>query len=108
MFATDAFVDFVWAPDSRHVFALADSETTGHFALVEIDSRSGETRMLNPDLGPIPVANQPIRGFSYLPGQGFLTSLASARSDLWLIEGFQPPPAGFWGLFRRRDPTEFP
>jgi len=30
-----------------------------------------------------------------------LTSLASARSDIWLIEGFQPPRGGLAGLLRR-------
>ena len=91
MLTTDSLLDFTWAPDSRHVFALAESEVVGHFALVEIDAITKQTRVLNPDLGSIPVANQPIRGFSYLPGQGFLTSLASARSDIWLLDGFQPP-----------------
>ncbi len=89
----EAVVDFAWAPDSRRVFALAESEVVGHFALVEIDSITKQTRVLNPDLGSIPVANQPIRGFSYLPSQGFLTSLASARSDIWLLEGLQAPPS---------------
>ncbi len=86
------FLDFVWAPDSRRVFALADSDdVAGHFALVEIDVETHAVKVLNPDLGAIPVAYQPIRGLSYLQGHGFLTSLASARSDIWLLEGFELP-----------------
>ena len=67
--------------------------------MIEIDAATGDVTPLNADLGPIPIANQPIRGFSVLrKGQGFLTSLASARSDIWLLEGFPPAPAGW---FRR-------
>jgi eukaryotic-like serine/threonine-protein kinase len=87
-------IDFTFAPDSRHVFVLAESETSGHFALIEIDHPTGTVKVINPDLGPIPIANQPIRGFSFSKEQGVLTSLASARSDIWLMEGFQQP--GGW------------
>jgi serine/threonine protein kinase/WD40 repeat protein len=90
-----------WRPDGRSLVALTESETPGHFALAEIDAASGDARLLNPDLGSIPIANQPIRGLSFLPGQGFLTSLASARSDIWLVEGFEPPRLGWFGWFRR-------
>ena len=82
---------FTWRPDSRSLAALTESDTPGHFAMVDVDAASGDIRVRNPDLGAIPIAIQPIRGFSYLENQGFLTSLASARSDIWLIEGFQPP-----------------
>ncbi len=81
----------LWRSDSRHVVALTESETPGHFSMVEIDATSGDVRVLNADLGAVPIANQPIRGFSFHREQGFLTSLASARSDIWLMEGFQPP-----------------
>ena len=89
--ANEVVLQITWAPDGRSLFALTESEEVGHFQLIELDVASKQIRVLNADLGIIPVANQPIRGFSYLPGQGFLTSLASARSDVWLLEGFQPP-----------------
>src|SRR5688572_808317 len=82
-------------PDNRRIVALTESETPGHFSMIEIHPQTGEVRMLNPDLGSIPIANQPIRGFSFMGDQGFLTSLASARSDIWLLEGFQPPGRRF-------------
>ena len=91
VFSTAPILAVVWRPDSRHVVALSDSETPGHFSMVEIDASSGDLRVLNADLGSIPIANQPIRGFSFITGQGFLTSLASARSDIWLLEGFEMP-----------------
>ena len=96
----DYAMAFTWAPDSRRIFALADSESEGHFALVEIDTVTRDVRTLNPDLGPIPIANQPIRGLSFVRGQGFLTSLASARSDIWLLEGFQQPRGWLSRLLR--------
>ena len=102
VFATEEFIDYTWAADSRAVYALSEIETAGHFAMVEIDSVTGAIKIMNPDLGSIPVANQPIRGFSFLPGQGFLTSMASARSDIWILEGLQTPRAGLLEWMRRR------
>jgi Tol biopolymer transport system component len=86
----DIVYAFTWAPDSRHVFVLQNSERPGHFGLAKVDVFTGEQTTLNADLGPVPIANQPIRGLSLLPGAGFLTSFASARSDIWILEGFDP------------------
>ena len=98
--STAPILAVTWRPDSRRLVALSESDTPGHFSMIEIEASSGNVQMLNPDLGPIPIANQPIRGLSFVREQGFLTSLASARSDIWLIEGFQPPRRSlFW---RRR------
>ena len=92
---------YTWSPDSRHIVALLEGDTHGHIALVTIEARSGNVSVLNPDLGGIPVANQPIRGFSYAKGHGYLTSLASARSDIWLLEGFEIPSRSFLRWFRK-------
>ena len=85
---------FAWAADSQHIVALVESEIIGHLALIEINTLTRDIKTLNPDLGTIPVAYQPIRGFSYAKGRGFLTSLASARSDIWLLEGFHSRAIG--------------
>jgi Tol biopolymer transport system component len=92
---------YAWAGDSQRIVALAEGETFGHLALIEINAMTGVVKTLNPDLGTIPVAYQPIRGFSYAKGQGFLTSLASARSDIWLLEGFQLPGNRLLRWFQR-------
>ena len=92
---------YAWAPDSRRIVALAEGETIGRIALIELDTITREVRTLNPDLGSIPIANQPIRGFSFMKGQGFLTSLASARSDIWLLEGFQAPASWIGRILAR-------
>jgi WD40 repeat protein len=91
---------YAWA-DAKRLFALVESETIGHLAFVEIDATTREVRTLNPDLGTIPVAVQPVRGLSFVKGLGFLTSLASARSDIWLLEGFELPRQGLMGWSRR-------
>ena len=91
---------YAWA-DARRVVALVESETIGHLAFIEVDVNTRDVRTLNPDLGAIPVATQPIRGLSFVKGQGFLTSLASARSDIWLLEGFEIPSRSFLRWFRR-------
>ena len=92
---------FEWADDSRRIVGLQESENVGHIAFVELDTRTRDIKVLNPDLGSIPVANEPIRGFSFAKGQGYLTSLASARSDLWLLSGFDPPGGRLWAWLRR-------
>jgi hypothetical protein len=89
--------------DARRLVVLVASESIGHLAMVEVDTLTKQVKTLNPDLGTIPVANQPIRGFSFVKGRGFLTSFASARSDIWLLEGFPLPRRYFpWlpALFR--------
>jgi hypothetical protein len=39
----------------------------------------------------IPPANQPIRGLSRIGTTGLLTSIARARSDIWMFDGFLRP-----------------
>jgi hypothetical protein len=59
--------------------------------LASVDAQNGVERVINENLGAIPQANQPIRGFSRLKDRGFLTSIARVRSDIFLIEGFRLP-----------------
>jgi eukaryotic-like serine/threonine-protein kinase len=101
LITADPILAMAWKPDSRGLVALIESEVPGHFALAEVNADTGDVRIVNPDLGSIPVANQPIRGFSFARGQGLLTSLASARSDIWLLEGFQPPRGWLSSWWRR-------
>jgi Tol biopolymer transport system component len=83
---------YAWDRDGRRIYGLRpDDEDQHHIALVSIDVASGEHRIVNPNLGTIPQAQQPIRGFSRLPNGGFLTSIARVRSDIWLMENLQLP-----------------
>jgi Tol biopolymer transport system component len=102
LLTVELILAIAWRPEGRHIVALTESETPGHFAMIEIDAETKATRVLNPDLGSIPIANQPIRGLSFAKGQGFLTSLASARSDIWLLEGVALPSTSWWDRLRFR------
>ena len=93
---------YAWSPDGRRLLALVDAEEAlGHMALVEIDAVTHHVKTLNADLGTIPIARTPIRGFSVVKGQGILTSLARARSDIWILEGFQPPASWIGRILAR-------
>jgi eukaryotic-like serine/threonine-protein kinase len=83
---------YAWDTDSRRIFGLRRTDDLQHFMLVSIDLQTGVERVINPRLGPIPQALQPIRGFSRLTSGGFLTSIASVKSDIYLLEGFRLPP----------------
>ncbi|MGH7950265.1 MAG: TolB family protein, partial [Candidatus Binataceae bacterium] len=98
---TDPVLAYAWSFDSTRIVALAEGESIGRLALIELDPVTREVKTLNPDLGTIPIANQPVRGFSFAKGQGYLTSLASARSDIWLLEGFQVRRNRLFDWFRR-------
>jgi Tol biopolymer transport system component len=79
-----------WAADSKHIYVLREADKLRHFALTSIDTNTGEERVINPDLGPIPHASQPIRGLT-LSGAGTVsTSIATARSDIWVMDDFVP------------------
>ena len=80
---------YAWDTDGRRIYGLRPTDDEHHLMLVSLDAQTGVTRVINPNLGTVPQALQPIRGFSRLQGRGFLTSIARVRSDIYLIEGFQ-------------------
>jgi dipeptidyl aminopeptidase/acylaminoacyl peptidase len=94
---------FAWEHDSRRINGLRPTDDLHHFMLVSLDSETGVERVINGNLGTIPQALQPIRGFSRLRGGGFLTSIAHVRSDIYLMEGFRLPTSPwrrFWPFAR--------
>jgi hypothetical protein len=40
---------------------------------------------------PMPIANQPVRGFTRMSANTFLTSIVHVESDIWLLDGFAAP-----------------
>jgi hypothetical protein len=68
------------------------TEDLHHFMMVRLDVATGKRRVVNGNLGPIPQANEPIRGFSRMRNGAFITSIARVRSDIFLLEGFRPAP----------------
>ena len=87
----DAWIAHGWASNGLRVYGLRESETPRHYMLVSMDIATGDETILKADLGVIPPASQPIRGFSRAGNDGFLTSISRARSDIWVLDGFEPP-----------------
>jgi Tol biopolymer transport system component len=96
---------YAWDADSRRIFGLHPTDDLHHFMLVVIDAQSGAERVINPNLGTIPQALQPVRGFSRLQNGSFLTSLARVRSDIYLMEGLRLPPTLWDRLLRVFSPA---
>jgi TolB protein len=80
---------YAWDRDGRRIYGLRATDDQHHFMLVSIDTRDGAHTVVNANLGSVPQAVQPIRGFSRLRDGGFLTSIAKVKSDIYLIEGFE-------------------
>jgi Tol biopolymer transport system component len=92
----EGWIAFGWDVNGRRIVGLREADRPRHFALVSLDIESGTERVLNPDLGVIPPASQPIRGLAVLDGGLLVTSIASARSDISLGEGFAAPAVTWW------------
>ena len=84
----DEWEVFSWNPEDGRLYGLRLGDDPHRLALSAIDPVTGEETEINPDLIHIPLANQPIRGFSWTR-QGFMTSIARAQSDVWLLDGLQ-------------------
>jgi Tol biopolymer transport system component len=94
------WLTYAWSSDGRQIYGLRPTDDDHHFMLVALDVRTGVQRVINPNLGAIQQALQPIRGFGRLKDRGFVTSLPHVRSDIYLIEGFQLP-VRWWERFWR-------
>jgi len=90
--ADPGWLVYAWDGDSRRIFGLRPTDDSHHFMFVVLDARTGAERVIAANLGTIPQALQPIRGFSRLRNGNFLTSIARVRSDIFLMEGFRLPP----------------
>jgi Tol biopolymer transport system component len=101
---TSNWLAYGWGADATTLFGLKGSEADpNHYVFASLDINSGRAREIGQPIGTIPLANDPIRGFTFIPGEGFLTSIARVHSDLWMLEGFEPPgrPWASWRLWRR-------
>ena len=90
---SDTFwLSYGWTGDGTRIYGLQPTDDQQHFMLVALDLRTGRERVVNANLGLIPHANQPIRGFARVRDRAFVTSVARVRSDIWLLEDFLPAP----------------
>ncbi|HEY7187651.1 MAG TPA: protein kinase [Vicinamibacterales bacterium] len=91
LISQEFWIASTWAADSKHVYVLREADRLRHYALTSIDIATLAEHVINPDLGSIPHAFQPIRGLT-LSGRGTLTtSVATARSEIWVMDGFAQP-----------------
>ena len=93
---------FGFSKDGRHVFGI-ERDTTGKGAqwqLYEIDVATGVEKLLNPV--DLPASVEALVGFSMHPdGTRFLTSVRKWPTDIWIMEGFNPPKTWLDRLLRR-------
>jgi Tol biopolymer transport system component len=97
---------FAWSADSQRLFGIRQSDDFKHLTFTSVDIRSGAERVLGPDVMPLPTSSRPVRGITRVSPTTFLASIVKVRSDVWLLEGFQPVPT-LWErltslLMRRR------
>jgi len=108
--SSDDWLTFAWNPTDGLLYGLRRDDDRVHFSLASLNPADRTVRRIGRDLGLVPVANQPIRGFTWT-GHGFATSIARVKSDIWILDGHGRPPSfldRFWpfsGFFIRQAPA---
>jgi Tol biopolymer transport system component len=85
------WIAFDWSADSRQLFGIRQSDDFKHLTLTSLDVRTRAERIVNADFMLMPVAAQPVRGFTRVSDNTFLTSIVRVSSDIWLLDGFTLP-----------------
>jgi Tol biopolymer transport system component len=94
----EPWLAFSWSADGRQLFGIRQSDDLRHLTFVSVDIESKAERVLGADFAPIPISGNPVRGFTRASATTFVTALARVRSDVWLLDGFQPPRT-LWDRF---------
>jgi Tol biopolymer transport system component len=81
---------FAWSEDSRRLYGIRQSDDLKHLTFTSVDIASRAEHVLGSDFMSMPVSGTPVRGFTRVSPTAFLTSIVRVRSDVWLLEGFQP------------------
>ena len=82
---------FAWSEDSRRLVGLRPSNDSRYLTFTSVDITSGKETVIKAQLTPLPVAVEPVSGFTRLSSTRFATAIARVRSDLWVLDGFQRP-----------------
>lgn len=91
------FLAYNFSRDGSQVYGIFQN-TTGNGAqwqLYAVNVKTGAEKLLAPlDL---PASTDNLAGFSIHPdSKRFLTSIAKWPFDIWMLEGFDPPPPKSW------------
>src|SRR5215471_21291600 len=81
---------YTWSADSQQVYGIRQSDDYKHLSFTSVDIRTGAEHLLSENVLPLPISQQPVRGFTRVSLTTFITSILHVRSDVWLLEGFQP------------------
>ena len=91
-----------WSKNSGTVYGIKrDPEDPHRLMLVAADVARAHVQIINRYIAAAPPANQLVKGFSRMSNGNFVTSLVHVRSDVWLIDDFDPPTTGLDRLWRR-------
>jgi Tol biopolymer transport system component len=96
---------FAWSADSQRLFGIRQSDDLRHLAFTSVDVPSGVEHVLGANM-PLPISSQAVRGFTRVSPTTFLAGIVKVRSNVWLLNGFQPVPTLWerltsWPLRRR-------
>jgi Tol biopolymer transport system component len=82
---------FAWSEDSRRLVGLRPSDDFRHLTFMSVDIASRKETVISAHLIPMPLAAEPVSGFTRLSSTRFATAIPRVRSDLWMLDGFQRP-----------------
>lgn len=86
------WLTFAWNPTDNQLYGLRRDDDRVHVSLAALNPANGKLRVIGHYPDPLPIANQPIRGFTWT-GREFATSIAHVKSDIWILDGFGRPPS---------------
>jgi eukaryotic-like serine/threonine-protein kinase len=89
----NTWMAFTWSADGQRIFGIRLSDDFQHLTFTSVDVRSGAEHVLGPDFMTLPVAARLVRGMTRTSPTTFVASIVDVRSDVWLLEGFLPPPS---------------
>ena len=88
--AGQGWIVYAWSQDAKTLYGVKQSEDSRFLSVVSLDIASGQERVLNRALAPLPPVNVPAKGFSRMSATSYATALVHLRSDIWLIDDFVP------------------
>ena len=83
---------FAWSADGQRLYGIRQSDDFRHLTFTSVDARSGVEHVVGANVLNLPISSQPVRGFTRVSPTTFLAGIVKVRSNVWLLNGFQPTP----------------